>query len=97
MSIIQPQWSYWLCAAIATFLNPVGVDALFTVSNLVIVSVFPSKTQALAGGVFNTVAQIGESIGLATSAVVASSVTAHSRYEHKEMPPALMNGFRAAF
>lgn len=97
MSVIQPEWSYWACAFPAVFLNPVGADALFTVSNLVITSVFPSRTQALAGGVFNTLAQIGKSVGLATSAVIASSVTEHSRFEHKDSSQALMVGYRAAF
>jgi MFS family permease len=97
MSIIDPRWSYWACAFPATFLNPIGADALFTVSNLVITSVFPAKTQALAGGVFNTIAQIGKSVGLATGAVIASSVTEHSRYPDKTGPPALMQGFRATF
>lgn len=97
MCIIQPQWSYWACAFWAVFLNPVGADALFTVSNLVITSVFPGKTQALAGGVFNTIAQIGKSVGLATSAVIAASITEHSAYREKESPMALMEGFRAAF
>ena len=97
MCIIDPAWSYWACAFPAIFLNPIGADALFTISNLVITSVFPGKTQALAGGVFNTIAQVGKSVGLATSAVIAGSVTQQSHYEHKESPPALMEGFRAAF
>jgi nitrate/nitrite transporter NarK len=97
MCIIQPEWSYWSCAFLSVFFNPIGADALFTVSNLVITSVFPARTQGLAGGVFNTVAQIGKSVGLATSAVIASSVTEHSVYVEKESPAALMEGFRAAF
>lgn len=97
MCVIQAEWSYWACAFLAVFLNPVGADALFTVSNLVITSVFPARTQGLAGGVFNTVAQIGKSVGLATSGVIASSITEHSRYHEKESPAALMEGFRAAF
>ena len=97
MCIIQPEWSYWSCAFLSVFFNPIGADALFTVSNLVITSVFPARTQGLAGGVFNTVAQIGKSVGLATSAVIASSVTEHSGYIEKESPAALMEGFRAAF
>jgi Na+/melibiose symporter-like transporter len=97
MCIIQPEWSYWSCAFLSVFFNPIGADALFTVSNLVITSVFPARTQGLAGGVFNTIAQIGKSVGLATSAVIASSVTEHSVYVEKESPAALMEGFRAAF
>jgi Na+/melibiose symporter-like transporter len=97
MCIIRPEWTYWAAAFPAVALNPIGADALFTVSNLVITSVFPAKTQALAGGVFNTVAQVGKSVGLATSGVIAASVTEHSRFEHKESPEALMEGYRAAF
>jgi len=97
MCVIQPEWSYWACAFAAVFLNPMGADALFTISNLVITSVFPARTQGLAGGVFNTVAQIGKSVGLATSGVIAASITEHSKYHEKESPEALMEGFRAAF
>ncbi|KAH7354550.1 major facilitator superfamily domain-containing protein [Pyrenochaeta sp. MPI-SDFR-AT-0127] len=97
MCVIRPEWTYWACAFPAVFLNPIGADALFTVSNLVITSVFPARMQGLAGGVFNTIAQIGKSVGLATSAVIAASVTAHSRHHEKESPEALMEGFRAAF
>jgi nitrate/nitrite transporter NarK len=96
MCIIQPSWSYWACAFLSVFFNPISADTLFTVSNLVITSVFPAKTQGLAGGVFNTVAQIGKSVGLATSAVIAASVTEHSQIREKESPAALMEGFRAA-
>ena len=97
MSVIQIHWPYWACAFPAVFLNPIGADALFTVSNLVITSLFPAKTQALAGGVFNTIAQIGKSVGLATGAVIASSVTERSAFANKDGPEARMVGFRAAF
>lgn len=97
MCFIQPDWIYWACAFPAVFLSPIGPDALFTVSNLVITSVFPARTQGLAGGVFNTVAQIGKSVGLATSAVLAASITERSNYPEKKSPQALMVGFRAAF
>ncbi|KAF2115559.1 integral membrane protein [Lophiotrema nucula] len=97
MAIIQPDWTYWSCAFLAVFLNPIGADVLFTVANLIITQVFPAKTQALAGGVFNTIAQIGKSVGLATSAVVASSITERSQFKDKEGPEALMAGYRAAF
>jgi MFS family permease len=97
MCIIQPEWTYWSAAFMAVALNPIGADALFTVSNLVITSVFPARTQGLAGGVFNTIAQIGKSVGLATTGVIATTVTEHSGFEHKESPEALMEGYRAAF
>ncbi|KAF2802029.1 uncharacterized protein BDZ99DRAFT_429276 [Mytilinidion resinicola] len=98
MALADPAWSYWAVEFVAVLLSPVGADVLFTISNLLITSVFPAKTQALAGGVFNTVAQIGKSVGLATSAVVASSVTARAGFvEEGERPRALMVGYRATF
>ncbi|KAJ9606539.1 hypothetical protein H2200_008547 [Cladophialophora chaetospira] len=94
MKIRAPYWEY---AFPAIALNAIGPDVLFTVSNLVITAAFPEKTQALAGGVFNTVAQIGKSVGLALSAVIASSITMQSGYPDKHGPRALMEGYRAAF
>jgi MFS family permease len=91
MAIIQPQWSYWVCAFFAVVLSPIGGDALYTVSNLVVTSVFPERTQALAGGVLNTLTQLAKTVSLATSGAIAGSVTSLSRYE------SLMEGYRAAF
>ena len=68
---------------------------LFTVSNLVISNAYPADVQSLAGGVFNEMAQFGNSIGLAVTAVIAASVTAQSKLgDHIE---ALLQGYRAAF
>ncbi|KAF2844367.1 integral membrane protein [Plenodomus tracheiphilus IPT5] len=96
MCIIQPEWSYWACAFLAVVLSPIGGDALYTVSNLVITSVFPRQTQALAGGVLNTITQLAKTVSLATSGAIAGSVTSRSRHE-KTSPSALMEGYRAAF
>ncbi|PNS14286.1 Quinidine resistance protein 1 [Sphaceloma murrayae] len=97
MTFATPSSSFWTSGFIANVLSAVGVDALFTVANLLITSVFPKKTQALAGGVFNTVGQIGKSVGVALSAVVASSVTAKTLYPDKHSPDALMDGYRGSF
>ncbi|KAL8885123.1 MAG: hypothetical protein Q9192_006701, partial [Flavoplaca navasiana] len=70
---------------------------LFTISSLIIVDVFPAKTHALAGAVFNTVAQFGTSLGIAIMAVVASNVTRESGNPNKESPAALMEGYRVTF
>jgi Na+/melibiose symporter-like transporter len=55
MAVSQRTWSYWTAPFISGLLSGVGVDALFTVSNLVITRVFPESRQALAGSVFQTV------------------------------------------
>lgn len=75
---------------------------LFTVSNLLITDVFPVETHALAGAVFNTVAQFGTSIGLAIMAVISSSVTQQKKpssvnNESSSTREALLEGYRAVF
>ena len=78
-------------------LAPMSVDLLFTVGILVVSDVFPKGTQALAGAVFNTVSQLGTSIGLATTSIISASVTRESSVENKDSPAALMEGYRATF
>lgn len=96
MAIVNPRGSYWVCAFPAISLIPIGMDALFIVSNLLITSMFSATTQSLAGGVFNTVAQIGKSMGLALAALVANGITTHSSFDHQGLK-ALMEGYRGAF
>ena len=82
-------------AFIAVFLSPVGCDGLYTISNLLITSVFPKNTQGLAGGVFNTLSYIGQSVSLALLATVSNRVTVASDYTDKKSPEALLVGYRA--
>ncbi|KAI9797223.1 MAG: hypothetical protein M1835_001579 [Candelina submexicana] len=96
IALANTNWPYWYAAFPATLLSPIGADVLFTVSNLLITSVFPTRTHGLAGGVFNTLSQIGNSVGLAVTAIIASSVT-KGEFGNKETPEALMKGYRATF
>jgi nitrate/nitrite transporter NarK len=97
MANINKDWPFWYVAFPATLLSPISADVLFTVSNLLITSVFPSKTHGLAGGVFNTLSQIGNSIGLALTAIIASTITIKSALEDKKSPDALLQGYKATF
>ena len=97
MVFATPTSNYWTDAFLANCFNPVGADSLFTIANLLITSVFPPKTQGLAGGVFNTVSQVGKSVGLALVAVIAASVTRSSEFSDKQSPRALLQGYRATF
>ncbi|KAF6803585.1 integral membrane protein [Colletotrichum musicola] len=78
MAVADPAWNYWYCVFWAMFTNAIGADTLFTISNLLITSLFPARTHGVAGGVYNTIAQIGKSVGLASSGAIASAVTAKS-------------------
>ena len=66
-------------------------------ANLIITDIFPVETQALAGAVYQVVAQIGTSIGIAVMAVVSNAVTDRSPLSDKSSPDALMQGYRAVF
>jgi len=54
----------------------------------------------LAGGVFNTLAQIGTSVGLAITSIVAASVTTAERNlegTNVDITGSLWEGYRASF
>jgi MFS family permease len=72
-------------------------QVVFTVAHLIITDAFQPDTHALAGAVFNTVAQLGSSIGLSIMAVISHYVTKTSNFPDKNSPEALMLGYRAAF
>ena len=86
---------YWRGVFQAMALNPIGADLIYTIANLVTIAAFPSNMQALAGGVFNTLAQIGKSVGIATSAVLAQQIAgqAHGLNEND----ALLQGYHAGW
>ncbi|KAL5343244.1 major facilitator superfamily domain-containing protein [Aspergillus crustosus] len=90
MALVDPNWGYWRGPFFAIGLSPIHADVLFTVSNLIISFAYPGQNQALAGAVFNSVSQVGNSVGLAVSAAIAASVTDHSEQD-------LLKGYRAAY
>ena len=86
---------YWKGIFQAMALNPLGADLIYTIANLVMTAAFPDKMQALAGGVFNMLAQIGKSVGIATSAVIARQITAQSNVAG--LKEALLLGYQAGW
>ncbi|KAJ6033816.1 uncharacterized protein N7446_007892 [Penicillium canescens] len=94
MAVIQPSWPYWANAFVAQLLQPISVDALFTIGLIFITDAFPDNTQALAGAVFNTSAQFGTALGLAVMQVTSTITTNKSQ---KLETQALMEGYRASF
>ncbi|KAH8726550.1 major facilitator superfamily domain-containing protein [Phaeosphaeriaceae sp. PMI808] len=74
MALMNPNWSYWYLAFWAQIFAPFSADVLFTVGLIIVSDSFPEHTQALAGAVFNTVAQFGMSLGMGSCQVVALSV-----------------------
>jgi MFS family permease len=97
MALIQPQSSYWKGAFFAQVLVPLGGDVLFTVGLIVVSDVFPERTQALAGAVYNTVAYFGLSLGINLMQVVSLWVTKGTQYRDKSSSAARLQGYQASF
>lgn len=97
MALINPHWPYWYDAFFAQVLAPLSADVLFTVGLLIVSDVFPARTQALAGAVFNTASQLGVSIGLTTISIITTAVTSKSHSAEQVSPEATMAGYRAGF
>ncbi|KAH8745569.1 major facilitator superfamily domain-containing protein [Diaporthe sp. PMI_573] len=88
--------SYWGAIFQAMAINPIGADLMYTIAMLVVTDAFPSKTQALAGGVFNMVAQIGKSVGIATTAIIAQQVSS-PLLKSVDAREALLRGYHAGW
>ena len=106
MAVMNPAWTYWYMAFWAQALSPISVTVLVTVGMLIVSDVFPDKSQALAGAVFNTVANFGLSFGVGLCQLVALGVTGdqgqagHSAEDDAEKVPegnTLLRGYRASF
>lgn len=96
-ALLNPAWPYWAAIFPAMCLLPLSSDLLFNISNLVITATFPAADQALAGGVFATVSQLGSSIGLAVTAAIAAGVTTREGEGGGEGGMGMLDGYRAAF
>ncbi|KEF52480.1 uncharacterized protein A1O9_11322 [Exophiala aquamarina CBS 119918] len=84
MALVDPKWNYWYMEFWAQVFSPMSGDVLFTVGLLIVSDEFPEQMQALAGAVFNTVAQFGMSLGIGVCQVVALGV--RSTGEHGSSP-----------
>ena len=91
MAVVNPEWSYWYMEFWAQLLAPLAADVLFTVGLVIVSEVFPEDTQALAGAVFNTVAQFGSSLGVNAVQVVSEGVAGGTETGD------LLKGYRASF
>ena len=84
MALVDPKWNYWYMEFWAQVFSPMSGDVMFTVGLLIVSDEFPAQMQALAGAVFNTVAQFGMSLGVGVCQVVALGVS--STGEHDSSP-----------
>jgi len=108
MTRVNPASSYWLLEFWSQAFTPMSGDVLFTVGLIIVSDNFPSETQALAGAVFSTVSQFGQSLGVGLCQLVALGVMGEAEggrmdgggrgkpFESAD-EAALLRGYRASF
>ncbi|KAJ4403822.1 hypothetical protein N0V91_006335 [Didymella pomorum] len=107
MALMDPGWNYFYLAFWAQVFAPFSADVLFTVGLIIVSDGFPETDQALAGAVFNTVAQFGMSLGMGSCQVVALGVIGADESKSSgagghdsagsDDPRELLEGYRASF
>jgi len=75
-ALINPDSSYWAFGFPAATLTVVGADFIFSAGIIYVARVSSADEQSVAGGLFNTMIQLGTAIGITVSTVVFNSVTA---------------------
>jgi MFS family permease len=73
LALVPPGGSYWAWIFPATILSTIGIDLSTILMTVFITTNFPSSRQGLAGGVINSVLQLGVAVCLGLTDLVQSS------------------------
>ncbi|KAG8748274.1 hypothetical protein FRC10_007664 [Ceratobasidium sp. 414] len=98
-AVIEPDAIYWAFGFPAAAIVVFGADFMFATGSLFVAKIALPHEQSVAGGIFNTVNQLGTAFGLAIASVVSDSVRRKSLRESggEDQPGSLLRGYRAAF
>jgi MFS family permease len=100
MALAPPEWGYWKLVFWGQIAAPLSADTLFTVGLIIVSNSFRESEQALAGAVFNTVAQFGMSLGMGSCQVVALGVAGSGKGDGRHgggEDGGLLRGYRASY
>ncbi|KAJ1307526.1 hypothetical protein OPQ81_001624 [Rhizoctonia solani] len=96
-AVIIPSVTYWAFGFTAATVVVFGADFMFATGSLFVAKIALPHEQSLAGGIFNTVNQLGTAFGLAIASVVNDSVRRRTLRESGDELGSLLRGYRAAF
>ncbi|CAE6527067.1 unnamed protein product [Rhizoctonia solani] len=96
-AVIVPSASYWAFGFPAATVVVFGADFMFATGSIFVAKIALPHEQSLAGGIFNTVNQLGTAFGLAIASVVSDSVHRKTLRETGDELGSLLRGYRAAF
>ncbi|QRW03953.1 major facilitator superfamily transporter [Ceratobasidium sp. AG-Ba] len=96
-AVIVPSTTYWAFGFPAAAVVVFGADFMFATGSLFIAKIALPHEQSVAGGIFNTVNQLGTAFGLAIASVVSDSVRRKALRESggEDQLGSLLRGYRA--
>ncbi|TFK24819.1 efflux protein [Coprinopsis marcescibilis] len=74
-AVIIPDVTYWAFGFPAAVLSVVGADFIFSAGSIYVAKVALPHEQSVAGGLFNTMTQLGTAVGVTVSTVVFNQIT----------------------
>lgn len=94
-AVIQPESPYWAFGFPAAIVSVFGADFVFACGTIFLAKISAPHEQSLAGGLFQTMTQLGTSFGLAITTIVHNTVLRHGEVTKSERD-AQLGAFRAA-
>lgn len=85
-ALIIPDASYWAFGFPAAVLTVIGADFVFSAGTIYVARVALPEEQSVAGGLFNTMTQLGTAIGITVATVVYNSINAKNGPEADKLP-----------
>ncbi|CAE6413972.1 unnamed protein product [Rhizoctonia solani] len=96
-AVITPSATYWAFGFPAAAVVVFGADFMFATGSIFVAKIALPHEQSLAGGIFNTLNQLGTAFGLAIASVVNNNVHRSALRESGDELGSLLRGYRAAF
>ncbi|KAJ1302260.1 hypothetical protein OPQ81_001079 [Rhizoctonia solani] len=96
-AVIIPSETYWAFGFPAAAVVVFGADFMFATGSIFVAKIALPHEQSLAGGIFNTLNQLGTAFGLAIANVVNDSVHRNALRNSGDELGSLLRGYRAAF
>ncbi|CAE6516665.1 unnamed protein product [Rhizoctonia solani] len=96
-AVIIPSATYWAFGFPAAAVVVIGADFMFATGSIFVAKIALPHEQSLAGGIFNTLNQLGTAFGLAIANVVNNNVHRSALRESGDELGSLLRGYRAAF
>ncbi|KAG8732051.1 hypothetical protein FRC11_000928 [Ceratobasidium sp. 423] len=97
LAVIIPSETYWAFGFPAAAVVVFGADFMFATGSIFVAKIALPHEQSLAGGIFNTLTQLGTAFGLAIANVVNDSVHRKALRESGDELGSLLRGYRSAF